>query len=758
MVVVKVEKNKVSQNEQEKTWPQIYAVLISTMVGITNGLFYAWASPFMIQIINDKVNYNITEEQASYFNTINPIFTVLICPFCSKLTDNLGRKKTILLIAVPQIAGWLCAAFAKDVYLFYISRAFAGIADGIFFAALPPYVGEITTPEVRGKWGNCLAGSYYIGEFSINVIGSYFGVVTSSYICLPLPIIFFILFSMIPESPYYLLIKGKEEEAKKSIIYFRGDKNIDQNLNQLKHDVQRQMSESGTWKDLFAIKSNRKALLAASFLRFTQHTSGLCILVSFSQFIFQKSGGNLSNIEKYKCSKNEQEKTWPQIYAILISTMAGITNGQLYAWTSPFMVKIVNDKVNFNITEEEASYFNTINPIFTLLICPFCSKLIDNLGRKKAILLMTVPQIAGWLCTAFAKDVYLFYVSRAFSGIADGIFFTALPPYVGEITTPAVRGKWGNLLAGSYYIGEFLINIIGSYFGVVTSSYICLPLSIIFFILFSMIPESPYFLLIKGKEGKAKQSLIYFRGDKNIDENLNQLKHDVQRQMSESGTWRDLFTVKSNRKALLAAAFLRFTQQTSGFCIFITYTQFIFQKAGGNLSHELSSIIYTGVQVTLNFIVLAFIIHRFGRRGCYMTSTGANGIVLFLMATYFYLNDFTNIDVSSFNWFPVVSTVVFQMFASFGINVIPTLMLSELFSVSIKTKAMVLVVLVFGIVSGLVNYLFYLINEWAGFFAPFYVFAACNILAAIIAYFILPETKGKTLEDIQQSLKNNKIY
>ncbi|XP_050500550.1 facilitated trehalose transporter Tret1-like isoform X2 [Diabrotica virgifera virgifera] len=464
------------------------------------------------------------------------------------------------------------------------------------------------------------------------------------------------------------------------------------------------------------------------------------------------------NVEKQKFSKNEQEKTWPQIYAVLISAMVGITNGQLYAWASPFMVKIVNDKVNYNITEEQASYFNIINPIFTCLICPFCSKLIDTLGRKKAMLLMTIPEVASWLCAAFAKDVYLFYVSRAFSGIADAMFFTALPPYIGEITTPAVRGKWGNLLAGSYYIGEFLINVIGSYFGVVTSSYICLPLPIIFFVLFSLIPESPYYLLIKGKEEEARKSLVYFRGDKNIDENLNQLKHDVQRQMSESGTWMDLFKIKSNRKAMLAAAFLRCTQQTSGFCIFITYTQFIFQKSGGNLSHELSSIIYLGVQMTLNFIVLTFIVHRFGRRGCYMTSTGANGIVLFLMATYFYLNDYTNIDVSTFNWFPVVSTVVFQMFGSFGINVIPTLMLSELFSVSIKTKAMVLVSLTFGIVGTFVNYLFYLINTSAGFFAPFYVFAACNILTAIITYFILPETRGKTLEDIQQSLKNNKIY
>uniref|UniRef100_A0A6P7GEE2 Facilitated trehalose transporter Tret1-like n=1 Tax=Diabrotica virgifera virgifera TaxID=50390 RepID=A0A6P7GEE2_DIAVI len=464
------------------------------------------------------------------------------------------------------------------------------------------------------------------------------------------------------------------------------------------------------------------------------------------------------NIEKNQVTKNEQEKTWPQIYAVLISTMVGITNGQFYAWASPFMVQIINDKVKYNITEKQASYFNVINPIFTCLICPFCSKLTDNLGRKKTILLITVPQIARWLCAALAKDVYLFYISRAFAGIADGIFLAALPPYIGEITTPAVRGKWGNLLSGSYYIGEFSINVIGSYFGVVTSSYICLPLPIIFFILFVMVPESPYYLLINGKEEAAKNSLIYFRGDKDIDKRFNQLKHDVQQQMSESGTWKDLFTIKSNRKALLASVFLRFTQHTSGFSVLITFTQFIFQKSGGNLSHELSSIIYTGLQMALNFIVVTFIMQRVGRRCCYMTSTGGNGIVLFFMATYFYLNDYTDIDVSSFNWFPVASMISYQIFASFGLNVIPTLMMSELFSVSIKSKAIVLAVLMFGAGGAVANYLFYSINTSAGFFTPFYVFAGCNIITAITTYLILPETRGKTLEDIQQALKNNKLY
>lgn len=456
-------------------------------------------------------------------------------------------------------------------------------------------------------------------------------------------------------------------------------------------------------------------------------------------------------------SKKNEEKQWPQIVAIIISTFAGITNGLLYSWVSPFFIKITEDKVNYDITEEQASHLNTIHPLAMLLVAPLFSKLPDTFGRKRTLLLISVPQIAAWLCLGFGKSVYVFYTAKVLAGFCDAVFFAAMPIYVGEIAIPAVRGSWGNLLAISYYIGEFLINVIGSYCEIRATSFICIPLPMMFLVLFSMMPESPYFYLMRGEEDKARESLIFLRRTTDIEDTFTKLKADVARQMSESGTWKDLFKIKSNRKALIAGLFLRFSQQMSGMIVFITYTQFIFQKSGGNISNEVGSMIYTGLQVGLNLVVLLFIVSKLSRRTSYIVSHLCTAAILYVMATFYYIDSYTVIDLSAYKWVPISTMVIYQIFASVGITIIPTLMLSELFSASIKAKAMVIMVLTFGLGSFLTNYIFYYVNILLGFYAPFYVFAICNTLSGVLSFFVIPETKGKTLEEIQQLLKRSKV-
>nr|CAI5834679.1 unnamed protein product [Callosobruchus analis] len=427
-----------------------------------------------------------------------------------------------------------------------------------------------------------------------------------------------------------------------------------------------------------------------------------------------------------------------------------------FAWTSPFIVKITKDKVNYDITEDEASYFATISPLSLMISCLIFSYLIHVIGPKKAYLLAAIPSIFGWALLVIAKEAYVFYIARVLVGMSAGIMFAAFPQYIGEISEPKIRGTYGNGQNVANFLGQFVINLIGSYLDVKQTSYICVIVPMSFLILFPFMPESPYFLLRKGKHEEAKATLKWLRRKTDIEDDFAKLKADVERQTSEKGTWKELVTVEANRKALLAGAFLRVSQQFCGLQAFTVYTKYIFEKSGSNLSPDMSTLVYSGMVLILNSAT-SFMTEYIGRRRSYAFSLGACAIVLWMLATYFVIDEFQpQIDLNSLQWIPLAGLVSFTIFSSFGVTMIPTLMLSELFSASVKSKGLVVLTCIIGAGTTSVIQLFYFLNTKFGLFCPFMLFAACSTVSSVLTNWIVPETKGLTLEEIQQSLKKKK--
>ncbi|VEN54277.1 unnamed protein product [Callosobruchus maculatus] len=423
-----------------------------------------------------------------------------------------------------------------------------------------------------------------------------------------------------------------------------------------------------------------------------------------------------------------------------------LNSGMQFAWTSPFIVKITKDKVNYDITEDEASYFATIPPVTMMISSSIFSYLTHTVGPKKVYLSAAIPSILGWTLLIIAKQVYVFYIARVLVGISTAILFVAFPTYIGEIAEPKIRGTFGNVQNVANFLGQFAINLIGSYLDVKQTSYVCLIVPMSFLILFPFMPESPYFLLRKGKDEEAKAVLKWLRRKTDIEEDFVQMKADVQRQTSEKGTWKELVTVEANRKALLAGIFLRISQQFCGLQAFTVYTKYIFEKSGSNLSPDMSTLVYSGMVLILNSAT------------CFMTEyLGACAIVLWILGTYFVIDEFQpQIDLSSFQWVPLAGLVCYTIVSSFGVMMIPTLMLSELFSASIKSKGLMIMSFIIGAGTTSVIQLFYFLNTTFGMFCPFMLFAACSTVSSVLTNWIVPETKGMTLEEIQQSLKKKK--
>ncbi|KAG5873958.1 hypothetical protein JTB14_001606 [Gonioctena quinquepunctata] len=828
-------------HQNENAFPQIIAITVASISGITSGILQAWPSPFTLKIFRDKENYDITEYEASYFSVISPVVMVVTCPIFAILSDHIGRKRTLMFTSIFSIMTWLLLIVSENLWLIYLSRFVSGIADGCLFATLPVYVGEVSLPRIRGTWGNIVSVFMMFGMLLINAIGCYFSVKETAYICLVVPITFFVLLNFIPESPYYFILKGDEEGAKQALRWLRAKQEVDGIFIKLKSDLETQMSERGTWKELVSIESNRKALIAGLFLRCSQQFSGISPVIANTKLIFELADTSLSSdiptiifsgvatvgmvMSSFVIERIGKRKSyimslsgcgitmflvaiylfldqhapridltpvkWIPLVGILsydaisclglinlptlmagelfstsvkakgmsvcvlalgISSISAITSGILQAWPSPFNLKISRDKENYDITEYEASYFSVISPIVMVLTCPIFTILSDHIGRKRTLMFTSIFSILAWLVLIVSENLWLIYLSRFFSGVADGCFFATLPAYIGEVSIPRIRGTWGNILSVFLVFGTLLINSIGSYFSVKETAYICLIVPITLFVLLNCIPESPYYFILKGDEEKAKQALRWLRATQEVDEVFTKLKSDLEIQMSERGTWRELVSIESNRKALIAGLFLRFSQQFSGVSSVVANTKLIFELADTSLSPEIPTIIFCGLGL-VGMVISSCVAEKVGKRKSYIISLAGCGITMCLVGIYLYLDKhFPNIDLTPVKWIPIAGILLFDVISCLGLINLPTLMAGELFSTSVKAKGMSVCVLAFGICMSLTNYIFSVTNSYIGLYAPLFIFGLVSIFSTFLTCWLLPETKGKTLEEIQQGL------
>lgn len=319
-----------------------------------------------------------------------------------------------------------------------------------------------------------------------------------------------------------------------------------------------------------------------------------------------------------------------------------------------------------------------------------------------------------------------------------------------------MRGVLGSYFSLILILGILTVNISGSYLSVETCALIFTILPIIFIIAFLQMPESPYYLIMKERFEDAKKSLRYLRRKNNVEEEFLQLKDDVHRQMSEPGTYLDLFRIKSNRLSCVVMFGLRIIQQFSGITAFTMYMQTLFEQSTDVISVDFGSSLIFCLQVVATFVG-SLIVDRVGRKPLLTWSCGGCFTVLVTQATYFLLLKHTTIDLENFKYLPLTGMIVFIIFFAIGLGHVVNLMVGEMFSSSIKAKASCLMNLIFAVTMlSSAKFFQYTLDAKLGLAVPFYVYAFCQLLGTIFCILIVPETTGKSLEQIQQELKGKK--
>lgn len=211
-----------------------------------------------------------------------------------------------------------------------------------------------------------------------------------------------------------------------------------------------------------------------------------------------------------------------------------------------------------------------------------------------------------------------------------------------------------------------------------------------------------------------------------------------------------LVTNRVNRMALICSLGLMFFQQFSGINAVIFYTNNIFEAANSQMNPSLATII-VGIVQTLATIVSSLLIEKAGRKILLIQSCIIMGICLIVLGVYFKLQA-DMVDVSSLGWIPLVCLVLFIISFSLGFGPIPWMMMAELFPVEYRGSASGIAVIFNWSLVFIVTLCFPIMMKAIGIYSCFWFFSAFMIVCVFFVIFLIPETKGKSISQIQTML------
>ncbi|KAJ0170763.1 hypothetical protein K1T71_013535 [Dendrolimus kikuchii] len=448
---------------------------------------------------------------------------------------------------------------------------------------------------------------------------------------------------------------------------------------------------------------------------------------------------------------------WRQYVFASMASYGSLCTGMSMGWTSPVlpMLRGPNSPLSRQLTLQEESWIGSLL-VLGGLIGPFITIILSKyIGRRWLIMGSNVPLLLGWLLAGVATDLPTIYVARLFWGCAVAMQFATVPIYIGEIAEDKIRGSLSALFLLFINIGFLLAYAIGpfaTYWGLTASGGI---LSLFYIPFTWLIPETPFFLVFKGRHEEASEVLVKLRGTSKeaVQPELEGLKAMIEREYKVEPKISDLWATRGNFKALGICVFLAMLLQLSGIDVLLFYMEELLDKIGTKMSPSDGTIIMGAVQMVTSFIT-PLVVDRLGRRLLMWTTSLGLTICLTLIGLYALMDSHYKYNVAPVAFLPLLCLVVYMILFTLGVGPVPWILVGEMFPLKTKCYA-----------SGMSSFMCWLAGFiWTRFFrdvaasygiyTAFWILAVCSGFGFIFSITLLPETKGKTFDEIQDMLNN----
>ena len=421
-------------------------------------------------------------------------------------------------------------------------------------------------------------------------------------------------------------------------------------------------------------------------------------------------------------------------------------------------------EVYFGITDSAANQglAMTMALLGCMIGASICGSLADRIGRRKLLILSSLIFFFSAIATGAFNNFNAFLFARFVSGIGIGVASGLSPMYIAEVAPSKIRGRLVSLnqmtivlgilgaqitnwlIADDIEGGVIVLESWNAQMGWRWMFWAAAVPAVFFFVLALFIPESPRWLALKGKQSseKAMHILEKIGGSDYAREEMT----SIERANAEAASAAGLSTLLTRpfRKVMLLGIFIAVFQQWCGTNVIFNYAQEIFQSAGCDVGDVLFNIVVTGVANVIFTILAIFTIDKWGRRTMMLLGAGGlMGIYAILGACYYF-------QVTGVGMVVLVVAAI----ACYAMTLGPCtwVLISELFPNNVRAIAVATCTFALWVGSSTLTYTFPFINQHLGSYGTFWIYSCVCLLGFVVFLLRLPETKGKSLEELEKEL------
>lgn len=456
-------------------------------------------------------------------------------------------------------------------------------------------------------------------------------------------------------------------------------------------------------------------------------------------------------------SESAFNKTY--IWAIsLVAALGGLLFG--YDWVVIGGAKPFYEKFFHLVDPAQQGWAMSCALVGCLLGSVLSGALTDRFGRKPLLVLSACLFAISSVGTGLATSFHVFFAWRIAGGLAIGLASSLSPMYIAEVAPAALRGRLVSINQLTVVVGILLAQVVNwliarpvpasatadqilnSWNGQLGWRWmfgVTVVPSLLFFLGMLFVPESPRWLAKKGGHAKARMTLAKIGGTAYADQALLEIEATLVHE-TDKVEFRKLFE-PTVRKALLVGIVLAVFQQWCGINVIFNYAEEVFAAAGFTVSDILFNIVVTGaVNLIFTFVAIG-LVDKAGRRALMLFGSAGLTLIYILLGAAYHTHRHGIYTLM----------LVIGAIACYAMSLAPVtwVVISEIFPNRVRGTAVAIAVSALWIASFILTYTFPLLNHSLGASGTFWIYAGICAIGFVFIKLRLPETRGKTLEEIE---------